>query len=262
MVGGMSRRQAIAVGAAALAVGARGRAGATPTGGDMKTIGVLGGLGPQATMDFEARVHRAAQRLIPPDKNRGYPPMVVYYFRHSPALLTAEGQPMVPHRPDPRLFEAARRLGSLADFLVIASNGVHLLHAEIERAAGRKVLNMIEATLAEVRRRGWRRVGVLTLSRPVVYTRPLARDRIAYETLDADVQAALDAAIFRVMEGRDDAGSAAARRAVSALRTRGVDGLILGCTELPLLLREDTEAEDLINPGQLLAEAAVKLALS
>src|SRR5262245_30993925 len=40
----------------------------------MKTIGVLGGLGPQATMDFEARVHRVAQRLIPPDKNCGYPP--------------------------------------------------------------------------------------------------------------------------------------------------------------------------------------------
>ena len=31
----------------------------------MKTIGVPGGLGPQATMDFEARVHAAAQRLIP-----------------------------------------------------------------------------------------------------------------------------------------------------------------------------------------------------
>src|SRR5262249_41415383 len=126
-----------------------------------------------------------------------------------------------------------------------------------------RVRKLIETTMAEDRRREWRRVGGLTLSRPVVYTRPLARDRIAYETLDADVQAALDAAIFRAMEGRDDAGSAAAaRRAVSALRARGVDGLILGCTELPLLLREDTEAEDLINPGQLLAEAAVKLALS
>jgi aspartate racemase len=228
----------------------------------MKTIGVLGGLGPQATMDFEARAHRAAQRLIPPDKNHGYPPMVVYYYRHGPALLTAEGKPMIPYRPDPRLLEAARRLGSLADFLVITSNSVHLLHAEIEQAAGRKVLNMIEATLAEVRRRGWRRVGVLTLSRPVVYAQPLARDRIACETLDAEVQAALDAAIFRVMEGRDDAGSAAAaRRAVAALRASGVDGVILGCTELPLLLREDAEAEDLINPGQLLAEAAVKRAL-
>lgn len=49
----------------------------------MKTIGVLGGLGPQATMEFEVRVHRAAQRLIPQDGNQGYPPMVVYYFPNS-----------------------------------------------------------------------------------------------------------------------------------------------------------------------------------
>src|SRR5262245_2253442 len=154
MVGGLSRRQAMAVGAAALTVGTRGGAGATPARGTMKTIGVLGGLGPQATMDFEARVHREAQRLIPPHQNQGYPPMVVYYYRHSPALLTAEGKPMIPPCPDPRLLETARRLGGLADFLVVTSNGVHRLHAEIERAAGRKVLNMIEMTLEEVRRRG------------------------------------------------------------------------------------------------------------
>ena len=44
----------------------------------MKTIGVLGGLGPQATMDFEARVHRESQRRIPPRMNGGYPPMIVH----------------------------------------------------------------------------------------------------------------------------------------------------------------------------------------
>ena len=47
----------------------------------MKTIGVLGGLGPQATMDFEARVHAVSRRLIPGRGNGGYPPMVVYYHR-------------------------------------------------------------------------------------------------------------------------------------------------------------------------------------
>ena len=44
----------------------------------MKTIGVLGGLGPQATVDFEVRVHREAQRWIPPRMNGGYPPMIVH----------------------------------------------------------------------------------------------------------------------------------------------------------------------------------------
>jgi aspartate/glutamate racemase len=51
------------------------------------------------------------------------------------------------------------------------------------------------------------------------------------------------------MEGADDAGSAAvAREAVEVLRKRRVDGIILGCTELPLLLKE---AFDLVNPAQL-----------
>ena len=44
----------------------------------MKITGVLGGLGPQATMDFEARIHRISQQLIPRQANTGYPPMVVY----------------------------------------------------------------------------------------------------------------------------------------------------------------------------------------
>ena len=65
------------------------------------------------------------------------------------------------------------------------------------------------------------------------------------------------------MEGRNDAESTAiAREAVTVLRARGVDGIILGCTEIPLLLPNDLDAPDLINPAQQLAEAAVKHALA
>ena len=39
----------------------------------MKTIGVLGGLGPQATMDFEERIHTVSQQLIAQHGNSGYP---------------------------------------------------------------------------------------------------------------------------------------------------------------------------------------------
>ena len=214
-------------------------------------------------MDFEARVHRVAQRLIPPHFNGGYPPMVVHYCRHAPILVNDDGSTRLPIQPDPRLFEAASKLGALVDLLVITSNGVHRFQAEIEQAAGRKVVSMIDATLDEVRRRGWNRVGVLGLGEPVVYMEPLAQLGIAFETIDAETRAALDQAIFRTMEGRDDADCiAAARAAIAELRTRGVDGIILGCTEIPLLLRDIADRDaDLINPTQLLAEAAVRAAI-
>jgi aspartate racemase len=49
---------------------------------------------------------------------------------------------------------------------------------------------------------------------------------------------------------------------VQALRARGVDGIILGCTEIPLLLAVDLDAPDLLNPTALLAEAAARHAIA
>ena len=208
----------------------------------MKAIGVLGGIGPQATMDFEARVHAAARRLIPANANQGYPPLAVIYLRHAPILLADDGTPVEPKRLDPRLLDAARRLGAWADCHVVTSNGVHRWRQDIAAAAGRPVLSMIEATLDEGARRRWRTVGVLTFTEPGVYQ-----------------QQRLDAVVLPFMAGQGGpAARATVRAAVDGLRARGVDGVILGCTELPLLLGPEAEAPDLINPTQLLAEAAVR----
>jgi aspartate racemase len=228
-----------------------------------KTIGVLGGLGPQATMDFEAKVHRAAQRLIPSHQNSGYPPMVVYYYRHPPILLNADNSPKIPITPDPRILDVAKRIGIHADFLVVPSNGAHMLQGLIERSAGRMVLSMIEATIAEIRRRGWKKVGVLGFGEPTVYFQPLRSLNVIYETIDVNLGARLDDVVMKVMEGREDEASASvALEAVDALRARKLDGIILGCTEIPLLLGKNAVSDDLLNPAELLAEAAVNYAIS
>jgi aspartate racemase len=228
----------------------------------MKTIGVLGGIGPQATMAFEAYVHRVAQRLLPQEGNRGYPPMIVHYHRRAPFVTDGSWRPRMPLQPDPQLVAAAHHLGQVADFLVITSNGAHMIQAVLAEAAGRPVLSMIEVALAEVVRRGWRRVGVLGFTGPHVYIQPLETHGIAWQTIAADQQAALDVAIRAVMEGRDDAAAqGSARQAVAALRAAGADGIILGCTELPLLLHAELDAPDLLEPLALLAEAAVRHAL-
>jgi aspartate/glutamate racemase len=49
---------------------------------------------------------------------------------------------------------------------------------------------------------------------------------------------------------------------VATLRAVPVDGVVLGCTEIPLLLGEDAEARDLVSPLTLLAEAAVRRAIA
>jgi aspartate racemase len=229
----------------------------------MKRMGVLGGMSAQATIDFETRVHRAAQRLIPQDWNRGYPPMVVWYHRELPVRRGADGQMLEPRQIDPPLVEAAARLGSLVDFLVLPCNAAHVGLAELCAAAGRPVLSMIDVVLDDVARRQGRRVGVLgARGAPPPYVDGLRERGVACERIDAELQRRLDAGIQAVMEGREGKEEyEAALEAVGVLRARGVDAVVLGCTEIPLLLHADAEAPDLINPAALLAEAALRFAI-
>ncbi len=127
----------------------------------MKTIGIIGGLGPQATVDLEMRIHKVAQQVLPQLQNGGYPPMIVEYYRHPPILLSENNLPVFPLQIDPRLLAVAKNLGMMADFLVLPTNGVHRFQNEIENASGRTLLSMIDATMEEVKKRKWKRVGVL-----------------------------------------------------------------------------------------------------
>jgi aspartate racemase len=231
----------------------------------MKTIGILGGLGPQATIDFEQRLHRAAQQLIPQPANTVYPPLVSWFFREPPVLLPADGSTPAELPPvNPRLLEAARALGGHVDFLVIPSNGVHLWQAEIEAVAGRPVVSMVDAVVAEVQRRGCRHVGLVDF-RPAawgVYPPRLEQHGLSWVELPNRYRDNLSSVMRAVNAGQNgDAEEVQLRLAVSLLRAHHTDGIILACTEFPLALSGVLEP-DLINPAELLAEATVRAAIA
>ncbi|HEV8506727.1 MAG TPA: amino acid racemase [Chitinophagaceae bacterium] len=233
------------------------------SGAAMKTIGIIGGIGPQATVDLEMRIHKVAQQVLPQAQNGGYPPMIVEYYRHPPIVVNENNFPVFPLQIDPRLLAVAKNLGTMSDFLVLPTNGVHRFQNEIESASGRKLLSIIDATMDEVKKRQWKKVGVLGLMTLEIYTRRLTEMGIPFETVSDDLQKKIDKTIFSVMEGRDDENDRAIMlEALTELRNKNVDGIIPGCTEIPLILGKEMDASDLVNPVQLLAEAAVKFAMS
>lgn len=233
----------------------------------MKTVGILGGMGPQATMDLEARIHRVSQRLIPQEVNRGYPPLIVYYVRRAPMVLNPDHTMREPLKPDPELLRGAQYLGTAADLLLIGSNTAHLFAQDIETAARKPVVSLIEAALAEVRRRKIKRVGVIAVTEALakeLYLRDLQRIGCIPMMLPTQLQSALDEEIWALMEGKEKpSGPEVATRAVGILREMDAAGIILGCTELPLLLGHRADSDpDLINPSQLAAENAVQAAIA
>lgn len=214
-------------------------------------------------MDFERRLHRVAQSRIPQKANSGYPAMVVHYLRHPPVLYGSDGRPVFPLSPDPRLIQAAKSLGAVADFVVITANGPHIFQQQIEDAAGKPVLSMVDVTIKEVQARGWRTIGILPFGPSDIYMDKLPPLGLEIRIIDAELQTRLDGAIMGLMEGNSGPEAAApAREAVAQLRSMAVDGIILACSEIPLLLGEVDDKPDLVNPAQLVAEAAVQLAIS
>lgn len=146
-------------------------------------------------------------------------------------------RPVLPFQPHPVLLEAARQLGTLADFVVITANGPHMFQKELEESSGRRTLSMIDVTLNELESRGWNKVGLLGLGEPTVYMGPLEEKGLLYVTLTDETRERLDGAILLVMEGAKGAREESiAQEAIAELRAEGLDGIILGCTEISLLL--------------------------
>lgn len=227
----------------------------------MKRIGVLGGIGPQATIDFVARLHRVSQKLIPQSLNEGYPPLVTYYFRHPPVEVE-DGQPKHPLTLDPRMLDAAREVGRLSDLLVIPCNTPHLFIDELGRAAGCETISIVDVTVEELRRRNATPIGLLGMGTPVVYSRRFEAESFDVRVPPTKLRGRLNRSIVRLIEGGEPVELAeAAVDAVQSVRDQGAAVTVMGCTEIPLLLGAAADAPDLVNPAQLLAEAAVRRAI-
>jgi aspartate racemase len=232
----------------------------------MKTIGIIGGIGPQATMALESYIHEASLKRIPVKGNSGYAPLWVTYLREAPVQLGSDGKPAEPRKPSEALLSAARKLGGLADMIAISSNSPHVFIEDVRRESGKPVINMIELVVAHIKKTGFKKVGIMGISGSIknkLYETPLAREGIAYESMSLEQAPDLDVAIFKVMEGREDASDKkVAIRILNELRTGGCDCIILGCTEIPFLLSAELQSKDIINPLRILAEEIVTISLS
>lgn len=230
----------------------------------MKTIGVLGGVGPQATMDFEKKFHRAANELIPQFINRGYPPMIVSYFRNDPRIVNSEGSIIGKLRANKNLLGAAKKLGGLVDFIVIPSNTPHFFIKEIEEASGVSVLNIVGVTVQEISERHYQKVGILAIGDTLkhsLYQNALDEAGIAHLTIPESLAEQLDESVWKTMQGENPKKlNTPLKEAINHLKEMGADVVLLGCSEFALMLDENSDT-NLIDPIQLLATAAVRHAL-
>ena len=233
----------------------------------MKRIGVIGGFGQWSTLDIVERIFRESVRRVHQYGNRGYPRTIVDFNNRAPMILNPDGSVPELIEPSPEILESARLIGANSDIVILAANTPHLFKKQIEEAAGKPLLSIVDVTVDEAVRRGCKRVGVMAIGPTLerrLYQDPLEQKGIETVALPKNLSERLDVeGIYQIEEGAqpDEVGDIT-HVGVDYLRKQGVNGIILGCSEIPILLGDNANDPDIINPSQLLAEAAVKKALS
>jgi len=248
-------------------------------------IGIVGGLGPHAHIEFERRLLAAVES---PAGDQDYPEWIVASIPHTPdrtvALLESGPSPV------PSLLRALDRLAAGADFAVIACMTAHAFLDEIRSRAPLPVLDLVELTLAEAARKfSGARVGVLATTgalkggvySPAGTCLASGLDLVSLLDLPGGDKLQEDLVMRPIYgplhEGRrlsggiksgvdTDPETKVAHRetleaAVRALVGAGASCVVTGCTEIALVLgREPVDGTPLLDPLDLAAHTAVSIA--
>ena len=220
----------------------------------MKTLGVLGGMGPAATVAFLARL----QALTPAEGDADHIRVLMDLNPQVP------DRNKTPKKAEAVLGEMAERLKTAgAEVLAMPCNTAHAQAAGI-RKAGLPFIDMIAETAAAAKATGAQWVGILaTPGGEALYRNALRDQGLSVMTLDgADREAFMDL-VYGVKRGDvGDAARAEMRRLAALFAGGGAGAVIAGCTEVPLLLGQDDVSAPLVDSAEVLARACVETCLA
>ena len=208
----------------------------------MAIVGLVGGLGPESTIDYYRRILAAWERADP----SGAPSIVIDSLdvRRALDLVERDRPALVGY-----LLESLHRLaGAGADFAAMTANTPHIVFDELAARSPLPLLSIVEVCAAEARHRGLRHLvllGTRFTMEASFYPEVAARyGVIVVAPDDADRRWVHDRYVGELLKGafRDETRDGVIALVARLRDERRIDGVILGGTELPLLLRDEVIA--------------------
>jgi aspartate racemase len=229
----------------------------------MKTIGLIGGMSWESTALYYKFINEEVRRRLGGLNSAKLAIQSVNFAEIEPLQSSGQWE------------EAGRQLNAAAlsleragaDLVLICTNTMHIVFDTISQGVSPPFLHIADATAAELERRGINRVALLgtafTMSQP--FYRSRLADRYGVDVLvpgEGDQRRIHRIIYEELCQGVvSDAATAYARELVASLAADGVEGVILGCTELSLLITTDMSPVPLFDTTRLHAVAAVEAAL-
>jgi len=230
-----------------------------------KIIGIVGGMGPEATLDLYAQILRAT----PAQKDQDHLRVIIDSNPKVPdrtAAMIGDGEDPVPTMAIS--CRAVQRAG--ADFIVIPCISAHFFLEELQQHSSLPILSAFDAVADTIVSHDGeiKTAGLLATSGTIRggrFAGRLGDYGIATLVPDADNQKAVMEAIYRIKGSQDPGVRAQCRANLIAAANQvvegGAQGIIAGCTEIPLALNQEDLPVPFFNSLEILAAAAVDTAL-
>jgi len=211
----------------------------------LKTAGIIGGLGPESTVEY----YRSVVALYRERTRDGSYPLVIINSVNMKRLIDAFSADDRAGAADYLSAEVAKLAGAGADFALLSANTPHIVFDEVERRATIPLLSIVRATCEEAKASGLKRLGLFGTrftARAGFYAEALAADGLTLALPDDAEQDYIHERYMNELVNGVFLDETRAGLISIARRLRdeeGIEGLILGGTELPLILR-DADAAD------------------
>jgi aspartate racemase len=229
----------------------------------MKTIGIVGGLGPESTVDYYQRIIAAFVKRRPAAT---YPEIVLFSANSDELFALVDRKDWVGMAA--MLLAKIRALAAAgADFAAISANTPHVVFDQVASASPIPLISIVEATCDAALTAGMKRLGLLgtrlTMSSDF-YEKTFRRAGLEVVVpTDAEqglihhrLMSEIELGIFK-QSTRDELLSIARR----LQRDHAIDGLILGCTELPLILTDPLDGLPFLNTSAIHCDRIVRACL-
>lgn len=228
----------------------------------MKTVGIIGGLGPETTSEFYLDLVFSCQK-----KDKTHRPSIIIanvplpYKIEEEAIAKGTGF----ERITPFLIEEAKRLEKAgADFIVMPCNSLHVFIQEIRNAVKIPVLSIIEETVKFLKKNKFKKVGIVSTSATIknkLYEIAFEENQISYETPDDFQQAKMGKIILNLVTGmQKNEDREELIKIISDFEKKKVDCVVLACTDLQLLIPKLPSLK-IFDTMKIFADATVDMIL-
>ncbi len=228
-----------------------------------KTIGILGGMGPEASANLYSKMIKYTQHKYGAVQDSDYPPIIIY----SMPLLGFDETGIVDKDAVKRqLIEGVKKLENAGcGLIIIGCNTVHIFFDEMQEAVKIPVLNIVEETKKKVLDFGYKKVGLFaseSTSKTKLYQKRFAESGIEVIPPNERQQEVLNKVIEHVMGGNQKTGDIIALKDIARdYIKQGAEAIVMGCTEIPLAINQTYTDIKLFDTIEIIVQSAVDFSL-